>query len=75
MPGSSQALPSRTWSRRWKAEQAGPQEASLGELQGQPGWAGAQTAAPAQTPGMGKDGKGGGGEVAGGPGTGLLPLQ
>lgn len=31
-----------------------PQEASLGELQGQLGWAGAQTAASAETLGMGK---------------------
>lgn len=60
---------------RWKAEQSGPLEASLGKFQGQPGWAGAQKTAPAQTPETGKDGKGGGGEVAGSPGTGLLPLQ
>lgn len=39
---------------RWKAEQVGLKEASLGELQGQLGWAGAQTAASAQTLGMGK---------------------
>ncbi|TKC36052.1 hypothetical protein EI555_006144, partial [Monodon monoceros] len=45
------------------------------EFRGQPGWIGAQTAAPAQTLGPGKDGEGGGGEAAGGPGTGLLPLR
>eukprot|EP00074_Homo_sapiens_P073574 XP_011529381.1 uncharacterized protein LOC105373242 isoform X2 [Homo sapiens] len=40
--------------RHRKGRSSRSQEASLGELQGQLGRAGAQTAAPAQTPGMGK---------------------
>nr|XP_054962174.1 uncharacterized protein LOC112438366 [Pan paniscus] len=62
--------------RHRKGRSSRPQEASLGELQGQLGRAAAQTAAPAQTPGMGKAVvRAEVGEAAAGPGPGLLPLQ